>query len=91
MKPIYGAIALYRTSHVCFVLATLPHNPNRFIRLGGNQGDQITCEERSVSGYRFFVPKAYKTIADKQSIAPAKTLSDVQRMGLPIANSKSTR
>lgn len=90
-KPIYGAIALYSTSHVCFVLATLPNNPNRFIRLGGNQGDQITCEERSVSGYRFFVPKAYKTIADKQSIAPAKTLSDVQRMGLPIANSKSTR
>ena len=90
-KPIYGAIALYRTSHVCFVFASIPNNSRRFIRLGGNQGDQITCEERSIDGYRFFVPKTYKQHADVQGLAPAQTLADVKKLGLPIGSSTSTR
>ncbi|MHA3060745.1 C40 family peptidase [Acinetobacter sp. ANC 4636] len=89
-KPIYGAIALYKTSHVCFVFATVYGNLKKFIRLGGNQGDELRCEERSIDGYKFYIPKSYKEISDKQERAKQMYLKDVEELGLSVSYDKNS-
>ena len=37
------------------------------------------------------MPKTYKQHADVQGLAPAQTLADVKKLGLPIGSSTSTR
>lgn len=66
--PIYGAIAVIGTHHVCFVYAE-DESTGKMIMLGGNQSDQINFTVFR-SKTRFFVPRAYEIFAKTEEAAP---------------------
>ncbi|MFK3737261.1 LysM peptidoglycan-binding domain-containing protein [Massilia sp. TN1-12] len=61
-EPVFGAILLVGTHHVCFVYAK---SGSSYVCLGGNQSDQINFSPFG-KGVRFFVPLAYHAYALEQ-------------------------
>lgn len=78
-KPIYGAIGLIGTHHVCLVYGR-DKNSKKVVCLGGNQSDQIsftTFKEAT----KFFVPVTYLPYAkDEETSAPELNLYDVKEL-----------
>ncbi|UZA27785.1 LysM peptidoglycan-binding domain-containing protein [Moraxella bovis] len=87
--PAYGAIAVTKKgSHVCFVLGR--QNSKNFFRLGGNQGNMITVDTRSIDSYEYFLPMAYYKKNTDPSLAPIMTESDIRSRGLNFYETNST-
>ncbi|STZ00732.1 membrane-bound lytic murein transglycosylase D [Moraxella lacunata] len=87
--PVYGAIAVTKKgSHVCFVLGR--QNSKNFFRLGGNQGNMITVDVRSIDSYEYFLPMAYYRKNMDLFLAPIITESDIQSRGLNFYETNST-
>lgn len=88
--PVFGAIALVKTSHVGFVYALDGSSP---ILLGGNQSDQINFVKYNPASLRYYVPKAYLAFANKELKDPkldathAKTLNDA--LGIVVVTKAS--
>lgn len=87
-KPIFGALATIPTSsganpeassglgHVGFVYC-LDKTAGRFLIIGGNQDDQITIASKSISAYRFYIPKAYQEFAKSQVLEKKMSVDDL--------------
>ncbi|WP_111893491.1 TIGR02594 family protein [Acinetobacter sp. MB5] len=95
-KPAYGAIAVWtseedkRYGHVCFVLGI--SGTANFIRLGGNQGDMITVDSRSITTYKYYLPKKYyEEIHGVINIASEENLKNLKEQGFPVYDSNATR
>lgn len=103
-KPIFGALATIPTSsgaspeaksgfgHVGFVYC-LDKTSGRFLIIGGNQDDQITIASRSISAYRFYVPKAYYEFSKSQVLVKEMSVDDLYgALGLKtVRTSNATR
>lgn len=63
-KPVYGAIGLIGTHHVCLVYGRYKKTKH-MVCLGGNQSDQINFTVFKEST-KFFVPMAYLPFAKKE-------------------------
>ncbi len=103
-KPIFGALATIPTSsgaspeaksgfgHVGFVYC-LDKTSGRFLIIGGNQDDQITIASKSISAYRFYVPKAYHEFSKSQLLEKKMSVDDLYgALGLKtVRTSNATR
>lgn len=87
--PVYGAIAVSKeVSHVCFVLGR--QSSDRFYRLGGNQDQMITVDDRDINTYIYYYPtKAWSS--HSKNLAPIITTNSITSKGLNKHDSTSTR